>query len=47
MTAKRLIIKAYAIGIVNRFFRKIYATPYKLLKTREYSRILANANFLF
>ena len=47
MTAKRLIIKAYGIGIVNRFFIKIYAIPYKLLKTRKYSRMLVNTNFLF
>lgn len=47
MTAKRLIIKAYENQIVNTFLIKIYITPYKLLKTRKYSLILLNANFLF
>ena len=47
MTAKRLIIKTYGMGIVNRFFVKNYAAPHKLSKSRKCSRILLNPDFLF
>ena len=47
MTAKRLIIKPYQKGIVNRFFEKIYEIPHKLLNTSNNSKMLLYANILF
>ena len=47
MTAKRLIIKAYQMANVNRFFKKIYEIIYKLLKTPVYYYMLCYAHVLF